>query len=123
VVQAATDNLPRKVLVVDDESDVADLTAMILAAHGITTPTAYSARDALALLASDDEIEAVVSDIMMPGMTGLQLGDAVRLMYPKVKIVLVSGFTLPSELERRERPYLFATKPYKFETLLKLLRS
>jgi CheY-like chemotaxis protein len=115
--------LLRKVLVVDDETDLADLASMLLSAHGLDVVTAYSAQQALHQLEQDDQINAVVSDIVMPGMNGLQLGDAIREMYPRVKIVLVSGFTLPKEFDGRERPYLFATKPYKIATLLRLLHS
>ena len=60
---------------------------------------------------------------MMPGMNGLQLAEAVRVMYPTVKIVLMSGYVLPELLKDRERPYLFAAKPYKIDTILKLLNS
>jgi hypothetical protein len=44
-------------------------------------------------------------------------------MYPKVKVVLASGFTVPSLLANRERPYLYTPKPYKIDTVLALLRS
>lgn len=110
-------------LVVDDEADLADLASMLLSAHGLDVVTVYSAQEALRRLEHDREIDAVVSDIVMPGMNGLQLGDAIREMYPQVKVVLVSGFALPAEFDGRERAYLFATKPYKIETLLKLLYS
>lgn len=113
----------RRVLVVDDEQDLADMAQALLGAHGLDVVVAYSAHEALRMLASDREIDAVFSDVVMPGMTGLQLADAVTELYPKVKIVLASGYTLPALLAERERRYLFATKPYRIETILKLLRS
>ncbi len=113
----------RRVLVVDDERDLADMAQALLGAHGLDVVVAYSAHEALRMLASDSEIDAVFSDVVMPGMTGLQLADAVTELYPKVKIVLASGYTLPALLAERERRYLFATKPYRIETILKLLRS
>lgn len=115
--------LLRKVLVVDDEADLADLASMLLQSHGLQVLTAYSAHEALQLLGTDNEIDAVVSDIVMPGMTGLELANAVRTMYPRVKVVLTSGYTPPVQLMSQDRAYLFATKPYKVEDLLKLLRS
>jgi CheY-like chemotaxis protein len=75
------------------------------------------------VLESDNEIDAVFSDVVMPGMTGLELADAVKALYPRIKIVLASGYTLPELLTNRERPYLFATKPYRIDTILKLLHS
>lgn len=121
--ETGTPLLLRKVLVVDDETDLADVTSLLLSAHGLDIVTVYSAQQALHQLEQDDQIGAVVSDIVMPGMNGLQLGDAIRERYPRVKIVLVSGFTLPHEFDGRERPYLFAAKPYKIDILLGLLHS
>ena len=124
--QAAGDGhatLLRKVLVVDDEPDLADFAAALLAAHGLEVAVAYSAQEAVRILAGDDRIDALVSDVVMPGMTGLQLADAVAEMYPGIKVVLTSGYTLPELLANRERSYLFATKPYRIETILNLLRS
>jgi CheY-like chemotaxis protein len=123
---AASNAVPKvvkKVLVVDDETDLADVASMLLSAHGLDVVTAYSAQEALQQLDQDPQIDAVMSDIMMPGMNGLELGDAIRAMYPHLKVILVSGYTLVSEFDGRERPYLFAAKPYKIATILTLLRS
>jgi CheY-like chemotaxis protein len=115
--------LLRKVLVVDDEQDLADLAAALLGAHGLEVVVAYSAYAAMQFLADDKEIDAVFSDVVMPGMSGLQMADAIREMYPRIKIVLASGYTLPALLANRERPYLYTNKPYKIETILNLLRA
>lgn len=119
----ASHGLLRKVLVVDDEQDLADMTAALLGARGLEVLVAYSGLAALQLLADKQDIDAVFSDVMMPGMTGLQMADAIREMYPRVKIVLASGYTLPSLLTDRERPYLYTPKPYKIDTVLALLRT
>lgn len=120
---SASGTLLRKVLVVDDEPDLADMAATLLSAHGLDVVAAYSAHEAIRVLESDSEIDAVFSDVVMPGMTGLELADAVKSLYPRIKIVLASGYTLPELLTNRERPYLFATKPYRIDTILKLLHS
>lgn len=115
--------LVRKVLVVDDEADLADLADALLSSRGLEVVVANSAMEALQILGRDGDIDAVFSDIMMPGMNGLQLADAVSEFYPRVKIVLTSGYTVPAMLEDRERRYLFTTKPYRIDTVMKLLRS
>lgn len=115
--------LVRKVLVVDDEADLADLAEALLCSRGLEVVVANSAMEALQVLARDGDIDAVFSDVMMPGMNGLQLADAVSEFYPRVKIVLTSGYTVPSMLEDRERSYLFTTKPYRIDTIMKLLCS
>lgn len=115
--------LVRKVLVVDDEADLADLADALLSSRGLEVVVANSAMEALQIMARDGGIDAVFSDVMMPGMNGLQLADAVSEFYPRVKIVLTSGFTVPAMLEGRERRYLFTTKPYRIDTIMQLLRS
>lgn len=113
----------RKVLVVDDEADVADLAEILLAAHGLDALVAYSGADALAQLAAHPDIDAVVSDVMMPGMTGLELAEQINQRYPKVKIVLASGYMAPSMGKGQPLKQLFVAKPYRIEQILKLLRT
>jgi CheY-like chemotaxis protein len=113
----------RKVLVVDDEPDVADMAEVLLTAHGLDTVVAYSGADALSTLAAHPDIDAVVSDVMMPGMTGLQLAEQIDQRYPKVKIVLASGYIAPDMHQGQPLKRLFLAKPYRIEQLLQLLRT
>jgi CheY-like chemotaxis protein len=119
----ASDTLLRKMLLVEDEADGAELAATLLSANGLEVVLAHSADEALRVLQADKEIDAIFTDIMMPGMNGLQLADTVRELYPTVKIVLTSGYVGPELLKDRERPYLFAAKPYRIDNILQLLRS
>lgn len=113
----------RKLLLVDDETDGAEFAAVLLRSHGLMVVVAHSAADALQVLQDDSEIDALLSDVMMPGMTGLQLADVTRAMYPTIKIVLMSGYVLPELFRNRKRDYLFVQKPYKMDDLLKVLCS
>lgn len=115
--------LLRKVLVVDDERDLADITAALLNAHGLDVLVAYSAQEALRILHDHDDIDAVFSDVVMPGMTGLELANIVRDLYPMVKVVLASGYALPALLSDCERAYAYTSKPYTIATVFKLLNS
>lgn len=116
-------NLLRKLLLVDDEADGADCAAVLLRSHGMVVNVVHSARDALQVLQGEPDIDVVLTDIMMPDMTGLQLADAIRAMYPAIKVVLMSGYVFPELLKDRKRDYLFVEKPYKMDTLLKALHS
>ena len=82
---------------------------------------AYSAAKALLALASDPDITAVFADVMMPGMSGLELAGVVGKLYPNVTIVLTSGYTPPELLAERDRLYRFTPKPYRIETVIQLL--
>lgn len=118
---ALPDALRCKVLVVDDERDVADLAGALLLAHGFAVTVAYSAVAALQVLEHDKGIDAVFSDVMMPGMTGLQLAGAVRKLRPRVRITLTSGYTPPDLLTERGALYHFTAKPYNIDTVIELL--
>jgi len=117
------DSMLQKILLVEDETDGAELAATLLSANGLEVVLAHSADEALRILQGDGDIDAMFTDVMMPGMDGLQLADAVSAMYPTVKIVLTSGYVLPDLLKNRERTYLFAAKPYRIDDILRMLRS
>ena len=79
-----------KVLVVDDERLLADTTAAILRRSGFETKTAYDGFGALDAMASFHP-HCLLTDIMMPGMNGMELAIAVTKIHPNTKVVLFSG--------------------------------
>jgi len=83
---------PIRVLHVDDESDVADLTATYLAREvdGITVETAESAAEGLDRIRTGS-FDCVVSDYEMPGMDGIELLETVREEYPDLPFILYTG--------------------------------
>lgn len=113
----------KKVLVVDDEPDTANLASMLLVSHGFEVVTEYSGRDALRALEQDTEIDAVFSDIMMPGMTGLELLNVITKRFSHVKIVLTSGYTFGYASVGHAVPSLLIAKPYDIDDVISLLRS
>lgn len=109
-------------LVVDDEHDLADVTAELLAYHDIEALVAYSAQEALQVMEARKDIDAIFTDVMMPSMTGIELADVVARVYPDVKIVLTSGYTKLTYWEHAVRHYPLARKPYLIATVIQLLR-
>jgi DNA-binding response OmpR family regulator len=78
------------VLVVDDEAVIADTLATILEHNGMTALAAYDGKSALAI-ANVVPPDLLLTDVAMPGMSGLDLAIAVRHALPKCKILLFSG--------------------------------
>ncbi len=89
----ATRSLPaRVVLVVDDEDLVCHLAARILADAGFHVEQAHSGAEAVARLSAlDGGVQVVVSDITMPGMTGLELATTVAARWPALPVLLMSA--------------------------------
>ena len=84
----------RTVLVVEDNPDVATFAGGMLKELGYTTRCAANADQALALLDAGEQVNAVFTDVVMPGeMNGLQLANIVRVRYPDIAIVLASGYS------------------------------
>jgi CheY-like chemotaxis protein len=103
-----------RILVVDDDINVRDVSVAMLGALGYATVEAGDAEQALAILAQRSDIDLVFSDVIMPGeLNGLDLAREVRARYPAVAVVLASGYTAqlqgdkgsPSDVEVLRKPY------------------
>ncbi len=111
----------KTVLIVDDEPAILDLMREVFTRDGYTVLHASRGAQALRLADRyDDPIDLLVTDIVMPGMTGLELADELRLRRPETKVLLLSG-----HLDDREEvlqglartPYLFLLKPFTVKEL------
>ena len=85
------------VLVVDDESVIADTLAEILTRSGYQGVAEYDGDSALetALLTPP---EMLITDVVLPGMTGIELAISVRRIFPECKIILFSGQASTADL-------------------------
>jgi len=81
-----------KVLLVDDDSLVLSSTAELLDDLGHNVHVANSGAAALKLLEGQDLFDLVITDVMMPGMTGLELAEVARARHSALPIILASGF-------------------------------
>lgn len=87
--------LPIRVLLVEDEGTVRTVAMRILQRRGFAVLVASSAQDALTMLAASDGVDVIVSDVMMPGMTGLELAERVAATDSPPPVVLMSGYATP----------------------------
>jgi signal transduction histidine kinase/ActR/RegA family two-component response regulator len=82
-----------RVLVVDDEPAVRRLLARILRSRGYDVFETENAQSALAFMSSANrQMDLVVTDIVMPSMSGVRLAEQIKAQWPAVKILFVSGF-------------------------------
>lgn len=80
------------ILVVDDDPGVVDLLGAFLDTRGYSVKTCHSGREALTLLEAEP-FDLVISDIEMAEMNGYELLRLTREKYPKIGIVLMTGYT------------------------------
>jgi DNA-binding response OmpR family regulator len=85
------------VLVVDDESAIADTLTEILSRSGYAAMTAYDGNEALeTALVTPPEL--LITDVILPGMSGVELAITVRRIFPDCKILLFSGQASTADL-------------------------
>jgi two-component system cell cycle response regulator CpdR len=83
--------MSRRVLVVDDDPLVLDVTASMLEDLGCEVVTADAGPAALEKLAADERIEVLITDIQMPGMDGYELIEKARERRPQLRVLACSG--------------------------------
>ncbi|HWA10942.1 MAG TPA: response regulator [Opitutaceae bacterium] len=109
------------ILIVDDEPNVRDITAAILARHGYRVLVAGDGTEAVAMFAPrSSEIQLVITDVNMPYLDGAAVANVVRRINPDVKILAISGMDSGRDSPSRSRAFAnaFLLKPFKVEQLL-----
>ncbi|GAB4258064.1 PAS domain-containing hybrid sensor histidine kinase/response regulator [Deferrisoma sp.] len=96
----APEATPLRVLVVDDEEAVREITRDLLTGLGHEVVLAVSAEEALEILAREPGVEVVLTDRSMPGIPGEELARRIREAFPWVEVVLFTGHMEPEVAER-----------------------
>jgi PAS domain S-box-containing protein len=111
-----------RVLLVEDNPEVQEVTCAFLEELGYQVTTADNAEAALERLAAEKDISLVFSDIVMPGtMNGIALARRVRNVYPHIGVLLTTGYAPQRELADETLPVL--RKPYRLGSLSSALRD
>ena len=107
----------KHVLIVDDDSDVLAMLAKALQSFSLTL--ARDPHEALALANGIPNLDLVITDYLMPSMTGEELLGHIRARHPRVKALIMSAHGDALDLEAPEwwTREAHLTKPYKLETL------
>jgi PAS domain S-box-containing protein len=115
-----------RVLIVEDEEALRRIAQRILTAAGYTTICAASGDEAIAILgAQDGSVDLLVTDVVMPGMSGHELAARLTVSHPHLKVLFASGY-LPDAFPDRERlgpDVQFLAKPYSPSSLTAKVRD
>lgn len=107
-----------RVLLVDDDDEVRETSADMLEELGYHVTRAANGFEALERLASHPDLEIMVTDVRMPGMSGLELSEVAASLYRELKIIVMSGFFMPQPVRRR-----FLRKPFRTTELDAAIRA
>jgi len=110
------------ILIVDDDADTRELLSEFTRLAGFAVRVATDGVEALDRLVADDEIDALVSDLVMPGLDGLHLAAHARTLRPDLPVVLITGHTdrLDEVLQAGAVPLI---KPFKIESFVLAVRD
>jgi PAS domain S-box-containing protein len=110
-----------RVLIVEDDTFVAELAAGMMAELGFETTVAHSATEALERLSGGEKPKLIFSDIVMPGgISGVELARKIRDRFPELPVLLTTGY---SEQTGRAHGFPVLQKPYEMEALASALGS
>ncbi len=82
----------KSILVAEDEPAVLALASMIVKRANYNAVEAADGVEALEILESGVPVDAIISDIMMPRMSGVDLVKAARLKFPQIPVLFISGY-------------------------------
>ena len=113
----------RRVLIVDDNVDLAENIAEILQIDGHLTEVAASAEEALQM-ALDKELDVVVTDYRLPGISGAMFVEQFRRQRAPILALVISAYTDDNTIrEARDAGATFMAKPLDFRILTRWIRE
>jgi CheY-like chemotaxis protein len=114
----------RTIVLVDDEDDVRSVMKSVLCQRGYTVLDAASGADAIQLLADHSgAVDMLVTDVLMPGMSGRELYEHLAHRHPGLKVLYVSGYADDAFAHEQEWGNAFLSKPFSLETLAQRVRD
>ena len=113
-----------KVLIVDDQPDVLDMASHLFSSLGYQVLAANNGQEALDTLRRHPDVSILFSDVVMPGMSGIELAKSAVSYLPALKVILASGY-VTSALQQ-DHPDLdqfqLIGKPYRLSDVIRKLK-
>lgn len=112
------------VLIVDDERSMRDFLKILLEKEGHKVAVAESGKRALDIL-DNQQVDVIVSDIRMPGMTGIELLEAVKGESPDLPVIMITAFASPDDavLAMKNGAFDYITKPFNVDEIKSVIES
>jgi DNA-binding NtrC family response regulator len=110
-----------RILLVDDDDDVRDYTAMVLEEAGYEVRVASRGEAALQILNTGEPFDLLITDVVMPGWDGTELASRVKSARPDLKVLYVTGYTYHIAAGRLVGADVL-DKPYQRDKLLHAVR-
>lgn len=113
-----------KLLVVDDNIEQVNILEKIFVKEGYPVKTASNSIDAYKIVESED-IDIVITDMSMPGISGLKLLKQIKEEKPAVQVIIITAFGEWGAYAEalKEGAYEFINKPFKVEDIIKLIKE
>jgi two-component system chemotaxis response regulator CheY len=113
-------SLSSTILLVDDDSDMRSLTRTFLEHEGYRVFSSGEAERAAQIFSTAPRIDLLITDIYMPGRSGMELAHDLKTMRPELPILMVSGGFVDDDLKERlqEEGWRFMVKPFRLTELL-----
>lgn len=112
------------ILVVEDAESVRKLVCAMLASGGYRCLEAADGREALQLLEDRPQLfDLVLTDIVMPGMSGVELARHLNRIRPEMRVVFMSGYADDPLMDKIEEGALLLSKPFTAAALLDAIRQ
>jgi DNA-binding NtrC family response regulator len=113
--------MSQRILLVDDDPAICDLVSSVLEMGGYDVVSANDGAHALDLAQGDGGIGLVLSDVVMPGINGVQLREKLRTLRPELRCILMSGYNMG--LTITDKDTYFLPKPFVVHELLGKVRQ
>lgn len=110
-------------MLVDDNDDVREITALLLRDSGYHVIEASNGSAALAALEDNPEIDLLIVDFAMPGMSGIELLEEARARRPEIWAVFITGYVDHTSLKGKFADEIVVKKPFKIEQLASAVRK